>query len=106
MQIARVIGTTVATIKDEKLYGRKLLILRQTDETGEPSGKYPESNVNPGRAFSSPWKARACPAAEAPPPPSSELPLQAAAPKKKSERSPYARWEDVMASSLAMGMPT
>ncbi len=39
MLIARVIGTTVSTIKDEKLAGRKLLILRQTDETGEPSGK-------------------------------------------------------------------
>ncbi len=39
MLIARVIGTTVSTIKDEKLAGRKLLILRQTDETGEPSGR-------------------------------------------------------------------
>jgi microcompartment protein CcmK/EutM len=39
MLIARVIGTTVATIKDEKLYGKKLLIMRQTDERGEPSGK-------------------------------------------------------------------
>ena len=39
MLIAKVIGTTVSTIKDEKLQGRKLLILRQTDETGEPSGK-------------------------------------------------------------------
>jgi microcompartment protein CcmK/EutM len=39
MLIARVIGTTVSTIKDEKLYGRKLLILRQTDETGAPYGK-------------------------------------------------------------------
>ena len=39
MLIAKVIGTTVSTIKDEKLYGRKLLILRQTDETGTPSGK-------------------------------------------------------------------
>lgn len=39
MLIARVIGTTVSTIKDEKLTGRKLLILRQTDETGEPSGR-------------------------------------------------------------------
>ena len=33
MLIAKVIGTTVSTIKDEKLHGRKLLILRQTDET-------------------------------------------------------------------------
>jgi len=39
MLIAKVIGTTVSTIKDEKLTGRKLLILRQTDETGAPSGK-------------------------------------------------------------------
>jgi microcompartment protein CcmK/EutM len=39
MLIARVIGTTVATIKDEKLHGRKLLIVRQTDETGAASGK-------------------------------------------------------------------
>jgi len=39
MLIARVIGTTVATIKDEKLVGRKLLIVRQTDERGAPSGK-------------------------------------------------------------------
>jgi microcompartment protein CcmK/EutM len=39
MLIAKVIGTTIATIKDEKLTGRKLLILRQTDETGAPSGK-------------------------------------------------------------------
>jgi microcompartment protein CcmK/EutM len=39
MLIARVIGTTVATIKDEKLIGRKLLIVRQTDEYGTASGK-------------------------------------------------------------------
>jgi len=39
MLIARVIGTTVSTIKDEKLQGRKLLILRQTDEHGNASGK-------------------------------------------------------------------
>ena len=39
MLIARVIGTTVSTIKDEKLTGRKLLIVRQTDEHGEPFGK-------------------------------------------------------------------
>lgn len=39
MLIARVIGTTVSTIKDAKLEGRKLLILRQTDEFGKPSGK-------------------------------------------------------------------
>ena len=39
MLIAKVIGTTVSTIKDEKIYGRKLLIVRQTDEKGEPFGK-------------------------------------------------------------------
>jgi microcompartment protein CcmK/EutM len=39
MLIAKVIGTTVSTIKDEKLVGRKLLILRQTDETGAASGR-------------------------------------------------------------------
>ena len=39
MLIARVIGTTIATIKDEKLFSRKLLIVRQTDEHGDPVGK-------------------------------------------------------------------
>ncbi len=39
MLIARVIGTTVSTIKDDKLVGRKLLIVRQTDETGAAVGK-------------------------------------------------------------------
>ncbi len=39
MQIARVIGSTVATIKDEKLTGRKLLIVREADESGQPVGK-------------------------------------------------------------------
>ena len=39
MQIARVIGTTISTIKDEKILGSKLLILRQTNEAGEFIGK-------------------------------------------------------------------
>ena len=39
MLIARVIGTAVSTVKDEKLTGRKLLVVRQTDERGEPVGK-------------------------------------------------------------------
>ena len=39
MKIARVIGTTISTIKDEKVRGSKLLILCQTDETGELIGK-------------------------------------------------------------------
>ena len=39
MRIAKVIGTTVATIKEPTLEGRKLLILRQTDSDGVPFGK-------------------------------------------------------------------
>jgi microcompartment protein CcmK/EutM len=39
MFIAKVIGTTVSTIKDEKLHSRKLLIVRQADEAGDPFGK-------------------------------------------------------------------
>ena len=39
MLISCVVGTTVSTVKDEKLSGRKLLIVRQTDETGSPFGK-------------------------------------------------------------------
>ena len=39
MLIAKVIGTTVSTIKDEKIVGRKLLVLRQTDGKGIPVGK-------------------------------------------------------------------
>ena len=39
MLIAKVIGTTVSTIKDEKLLSRTLLIVRQADEAGSPFGK-------------------------------------------------------------------
>jgi microcompartment protein CcmK/EutM len=39
MLIAKVIGTTVSTIKDPTLEGRKLLIMRQTDVQGLPVGK-------------------------------------------------------------------
>ena len=39
MLIARVIGTTVSTIKEPSLEGRKLLILRPADVDGEPYGK-------------------------------------------------------------------
>ncbi len=39
MLIAKVVGTTIATIKDSALQGRKLLILRQTDASGQPFGK-------------------------------------------------------------------
>ena len=35
MKIARVIGTTVSTIKDEKIAGSKLLIVQQSDATGK-----------------------------------------------------------------------
>ena len=38
MQIALVIGSAVATIKDEKLHGRKLLLVRLADEQGAPAG--------------------------------------------------------------------
>ena len=39
MLIARVMGTAISTIKDEKVRGSKLLILKQTDQTGELIGK-------------------------------------------------------------------
>jgi ethanolamine utilization protein EutN/carbon dioxide concentrating mechanism protein CcmL len=39
MLIVRVIGTTISTIKDEKLVGRKLMVVQQTDEFGKGSGK-------------------------------------------------------------------
>ena len=39
MLIARVVGTAVSTIKDEKVKGRKLLILKQTDPAGKWIGK-------------------------------------------------------------------
>jgi len=39
MLIAKVIGTTVSTIKDEKITGRKLLVVQQTDEAGNAIGK-------------------------------------------------------------------
>jgi len=39
MHIARVIGTAISTIKDYKVKGSKLLIVRQTDQTGEFVGK-------------------------------------------------------------------
>ncbi len=39
MVIAKVIGTTVSTVKDPTLQGRKLLILRQSDVDGVPFGK-------------------------------------------------------------------
>ena len=38
MKIALVIGSTVSTIKDEVLSGRKLLIVRNADTAGKPTG--------------------------------------------------------------------
>ena len=39
MLIAKVVGTAVSTVKDEKLTGRKLLVVQQTDEFGNVVGK-------------------------------------------------------------------
>ncbi len=39
MLIARVVGTIVSTIKDDKLTGRKLLIVRETTAENELVGK-------------------------------------------------------------------
>lgn len=39
MRIAKVVGVTIATIKEEKLTGRKLLVVRETDETGAVVGQ-------------------------------------------------------------------
>lgn len=39
MLIARVVGSAVSTIKDEKLIGVKLLVIREADATGTPTGK-------------------------------------------------------------------
>ena len=39
MKIAKVIGSTVATIKNEKLVGNKLLICREADEKGDVAGR-------------------------------------------------------------------
>ncbi len=39
MQIALVIGSTISTIKDEALSGRKLLIVRKADTEGKMTGE-------------------------------------------------------------------
>ena len=39
MQLARVIGTVVATVKNESLHGRKLLIVQTVDRNLEANGK-------------------------------------------------------------------
>lgn len=38
MQIAKVIGTTVSTVKDARLEGAKLLLVCPADESGEVTG--------------------------------------------------------------------
>lgn len=38
MRIALVIGSAVSTIKDDQLHGRKLLLVREADEAGQPAG--------------------------------------------------------------------
>ncbi|MBI3160046.1 MAG: EutN/CcmL family microcompartment protein [Chloroflexi bacterium] len=35
MQIARVVGTTISTVKDPRVRGRKLLLCQPTDVTGK-----------------------------------------------------------------------
>jgi ethanolamine utilization protein EutN len=39
MQLARVIGTVVATIKNDSLEGRKLLVVQTLNKDLEPNGK-------------------------------------------------------------------
>ena len=39
MQIALVIGSTISTIKDEAIRGRKLLIVRKADTAGTMTGE-------------------------------------------------------------------
>jgi ethanolamine utilization protein EutN len=39
MQLARVIGTVVATIKNDSLKGRKFLVIQSLDAMLEPQGK-------------------------------------------------------------------
>jgi len=39
MQLARVIGTVVATVKNESLEGRKLLVVQTLNKDLEPNGK-------------------------------------------------------------------
>ena len=40
MYIGRVVGTVVATIKDEAFYGRKLLLVDRLKLDGQPDGHY------------------------------------------------------------------
>ncbi len=38
MRIACIVGTVIATMKDERLRGRKLLLAREADLSGKPNG--------------------------------------------------------------------
>jgi ethanolamine utilization protein EutN len=40
MIVAKVVGTVVATRKDERLVASKLLVVRAIDPTGKPEGTY------------------------------------------------------------------
>jgi len=40
MRLGKVVGTVVATQKDEKLTGRKLLVVEDVDLSGQPAGTY------------------------------------------------------------------
>jgi ethanolamine utilization protein EutN len=40
MIVAKVVGTLVATRKDERLVGTKLLVARPVDPSGKPEGSY------------------------------------------------------------------
>jgi microcompartment protein CcmK/EutM len=38
MRIARVVGSAVSTVKEQSLVGHKLLLVRETDESGTATG--------------------------------------------------------------------
>lgn len=40
MLLAKIVGTVVATRKDERLVSSKLLVVRPVDPTGKPEGNY------------------------------------------------------------------
>ena len=40
MLLAKVVGTVVATRKDERLVSTKLMVVRPTDPSGKPEGNY------------------------------------------------------------------
>ena len=39
MQIAKVVGVAVSTVKDSRLEGSKLLLVKEADQTGKVAGK-------------------------------------------------------------------